>query len=211
MCKGMIGKKLGMTGVFSNDGIYVPVTVVKLGPCVVTQIKTVANDGYNSLQIGFGLKKTKNITKPLQGHYQKSGGGAFEVTREFPVDDPENYQLGQVISPEMFKIGEKVDVVGKSKGRGFSGVIKRHGFSGGRMTHGSHSKRTPGSIGCSAWPAKVVRGKKMPGHYGDARTTVRNMEVVDIRPDENIVLIKGPLPGSRSSLVTVNKVKFANK
>jgi len=207
MCKGLIGKKLGMTGVFASDGTYVPVTVVKLGPCVVTQIKTVANDGYNSLQVGFGEKKAKNITNPLKGHYKKSGGGAFEVTREVPVDDPESYQLGQQITSEIFKVGEKVDVIGKTKGRGFSGVMKRHGFSGGRITHGSHSKRVPGSIGCSAWPSKVIRGKKLPGQYGNERKTVRNLVIVDIRPDEDLVLIKGPLPGSCSSLVMVNKVK----
>lgn len=210
MCKGMIGKKLGMTGVFSSDGKYVPVTVVKLGPCVVTQIKTTAKDGYNSLQIGFGERKEKNITKPLKGHFQKSGDGVFATMREFPVDDPENYQLGQVISLDMFKTGEKVDVIGKTKGRGFSGVMKRHGFHGGRMTHGSHSKRTPGSIGCSAWPAKVIKGKRMPGHYGTEQKTIRNLEIIDVRPEENIVLIKGALPGSRSSLVTVNKVKYSN-
>jgi large subunit ribosomal protein L3 len=208
MCKGLIGKKLGMTSVFASDGTYVPVTVVQLGPCVVTQIKTVANDGYNCLQIGFGQKKQKNITKPLKGHFKKSGG-AFEVTREVPVDDPENYQLGQEITPEIFKIGEKVDVVGKTKGRGFSGVIKRHGFAGGRMTHGGDCKRIPGSIGASAWPSRVIKGKKMPGQYGDARKTVRNMVIVDIRTDENLVLIKGPLPGSRSGLVMVKKVKYS--
>lgn len=208
MCKGMIGKKLGMTGVFAPDGKYMPVTVIQLGPCVVTQIKTVANDGYNSLQIGFGEKKEKNVTKPLKGHFQKSGGTVFEFMREVPVDDPENYELGQTIPMDMFKVGEKVDVVGNTKGRGFSGVMKRHGFGGGRMTHGSHCKRIPGSIGCSAWPAKVFKGKKLPGHYGDVRQTVRNLEIVDIRPDANIVLIKGALPGSRSSLVMVKKVKF---
>lgn len=197
-----------MMGLFSTEGTFVPVTVVQLGPCVVTQIKTIAKDGYNSLQVGFGEKKAKNITKPLKGHFGKSGGGLFEVTREFPVDDPDSYQLGQVISPEMFKIGEKVDVVGNTKGRGFSGVIKRHGFSGGRLTHGSHCKRIPGSIGCSAWPSKVVKGKKMPGQYGNVRKTVRNVVIVDIRPDDNIVLIKGALPGSRSGLVMVKKVKF---
>ena len=208
MCKGIIGKKLGMMGVFSTEGTFVPVTVVKLGPCVVTQIKTIAKDGYNSLQVGFGEKKAKNVTKPLKGHFGKSGDGLFEVTREFPVDDPDSFQLGQVISPEIFKIGEKVDVVGNTKGRGFSGVIKRHGFSGGRKTHGSHCKRIPGSIGCSAWPSKVVKGKKMPGQYGNDRKTVRNLVIVDIRPDDNIVLIKGALPGSRSGLVMVQKVKY---
>jgi len=210
MCKGMIGKKLGMTGIFSRDGKHVPVSVVKLGPCVVTQIKTAAKDGYNALQVGFGEKRAKNITKPLKGHYEKSGGGTFEITKEFPIDDPANFQLGQIISPEIFAVGEKVDVTGNTKGKGFSGVMRRHGFSGGRATHGSHSKRIPGSIGCSAWPSRVIKGKKMPGHFGDAKKTVRNLEIIDIRPDDNIVLIKGALPGSQTGLVTVNKVKFKN-
>lgn len=208
MCKGMIGRKLGMTGVFSPDGRHIPVTVVKLGPCVITQVKTIANDGYNSLQLGFGEKKEKNISKPLIGHYQKSGSGLFEVTKEFPIDDPESYKPGQTISPDIFKVGEKVDVTGNTKGKGFAGVIKRHGFSGGRMTHGSHSKRIPGSIGCSAWPSRVIKGKKMPGHLGNAKKTVRNMEIIDIRADQNIVLLRGALPGSRTGFVVLNKLKF---
>lgn len=210
MCKGLIGKKIGMTGVFLRDGRHVPVTVVKLGPCVVTQIKTAAKDGYNSLQVGFGSKKDKNISKPLKGHYAKSGGGGYEILKEFPIDDPGSYQVGQVISSEIFQIGEKVDVTGNSKGKGFAGVMKRHGFSGGRMTHGSHSKRIPGSIGCSAWPSRVIRGKKLPGHMGNVRKTVRNLEIIDIRPEENIVMLKGALPGSQTGVIMVNKVKFKN-
>lgn len=208
MCKGLIGKKLGMVGVFANDGRYTPVTVVKLGPCVVTQIKTVETDGYNALQIGFGEKKTSRINKPMKGHLGKSGGDGFAFLREVDVDAPEDFTLGQTLPLDMFSIGEKVDVVGTIKGRGFSGVMKRHGFHGGRMTHGSHSKRVPGSIGCSAWPAKVIRGKKMPGHYGVARKTIRNLEIVDVRPDDHLIMIKGALPGSRSGLVTVKKLKY---
>jgi large subunit ribosomal protein L3 len=209
MCKGLIGKKLGMTGLFTNDGRYFPVTVVQVGPCVVTQIKTIETDGYNALQLGFGEKKPSRINKPIQGHLKKSGDGAFAQLREVAVDDPENYTLGQTISLDLFEIGEKVDVVGYSKGRGFSGVMKRHGFSGGRMTHGSHSKRTPGSIGCSAWPAKVIKGKRMPGHYGVERKTIRNLEIVDMRPDENLIMLKGALPGARSAIVTLKKGIFA--
>lgn len=209
MCKGLIGKKLGMTGLFTNDGRHLPVTIVQVGPCVVTQIKTVETDGYSALQLGFGDKKPARINKPVLGHLKKSGESTFAFLREVAVADPENYSLGQTIPPDLFKIGERVDVVGTSKGRGFSGVIKRHGFSGGRMTHGSHSKRTPGSIGCSAWPSKVIKGKKLPGHYGVTRTTVRNLEIVDIRPDDNLIMIKGALPGSRSGMVTVKKGIFA--
>jgi large subunit ribosomal protein L3 len=208
MCKGLIGKKLGMVGVFASDGRHNPVTVVKLGPCVVTQIKTVETDGYNALQIGFGEKKPSRINKPMQGHISKSGNDGFAFLREVEVDSPEDFTLGQTLPLDIFSVGEKVDVVGTMKGRGFSGVIKRHGFHGGRATHGSHSKRVPGSIGCSAWPAKVIKGKKMPGHYGVARKTIRNLEIVDIRADEHLIMIKGGLPGSRSGLVMVKKLKY---
>ena len=208
MCKGLMGKKLGMSGLFLPDGRYVPVTVIEAGPCVVTQIKTEETDGYNALQLGFGNKKESRVNKPLKGHFSKSTSGAFDYVKEFAVTDPSEYSLGQQITLELFKIGEHVDVIGASKGRGFSGVIKRHGFHGGRKTHGSHSHRIPGSIGCSAWPAKVIKGKKMPGRYGNDRKTIRNLEVVDIRPADNIILIKGAVPGAKSGLVTINKLKF---
>ena len=211
MIKGLLGKKLGMTGYFSPQGEYLPVTVIETGPCVVTQIKTLANDGYNALQLGFYEKKKFRVNKPLQGHLKKSGEQCFAFLREFLVDNPDEYSLGQELSLEMFKIGERVDVVGTTKGRGFSGVIKRHGFHGGRKTHGSKSHRIPGSIGCSAWPAKVIRGKKMPGQYGNQRQTVRNLEIVDIRPKENLLLIKGAVPGAKSGLVEVKKPKFQSK
>ena len=208
MFTGLIGKKLGMTGLFTPDGLYVPVTVIEVGPCVVTQIKTEDTDGHNALQLGFGAKKESRVNKPLKGHFSKSASGAFEYMREFAVSDPSAYSLGQEITLEMFKIGEHVDVVGTTKGRGFSGVIKRHGFHGGRKTHGSHSHRIPGSIGCSASPSKVIKGKKLPGRYGNDRRTIRNLEVVDIRPENNIMLIKGAVPGAKSGLVTINKLKF---
>ncbi|MCP5046439.1 MAG: 50S ribosomal protein L3, partial [bacterium] len=182
MCRGLIGKKLGMTGLFSTEGEYMPVTVVQVGPCVVTQIKTIATDGYNALQLGFGEKKESRINKPMEGHFKKSGETRFAFLREVPVDDPGEYNLGQAISLDVFKIGERVDVTGTTKGRGFAGVVKRHGFHGGKKTHGSHSHRIPGSIGCSATPAKVIKGKKMPGQYGNERKTARNLKIVDIRP-----------------------------
>ena len=203
MCKGLIGKKLGMTGLFSSEGKYFPVTVLQAGPCVVTQVKTVATDGYNALQLGFGEKKKSRINKPIKGHLKRSGEGCFERLREFSVDNPGDYKPGQTLSPDMFKVGERIDVTANSKGRGFSGVIKRHGFHGGGATHGSHSHRVPGSIGCSAWPAKVIKGKKMPGHYGNEQKTVRNLEIVDIRLKQNLILVKGAVPGSRSGLVLI--------
>ena len=209
MSYGLIGKKLGMTGLFLPDGRYVPVTVIEAGPCVVTQIKTAEKDGYNALQLGFGEKKESRVNKPLKGHFSKGAAGAFDTLKEFAVGDPAEYDLGQKITLEMFNVGERVNVIGTTKGRGFAGVMKRHGFHGGRKTHGSHSHRIPGSVGCSASPSKIIKGKKMPGRYGNARQTVRNLEVVDIRPEDNLILIKGAVPGAKSGLVTINKLKFS--
>lgn len=211
MSKGLIGKKLGMTSVFTADGQYVPVTVIKAGPCVVTQIKTEAIDGYNALQLGFAEKRASRTNKPDQGHFSKSGGLCFYLVREVAVDDPGAYTLGQNLGPDLFNVGEKVDVIGTSKGRGFAGVVKRHKFGGGRKTHGGKCFRIPGSIGSSAWPSKVVKGKKMPGHFGTDRKTIRNLEIVDVRPEENLILIKGAVPGSRDGMVMIKKLKIAKK
>jgi large subunit ribosomal protein L3 len=207
MIKGMLGKKLGMTSLFGSNGEYIPVTVIEAGPCTVTQVKTVANDGYNALQLGFGNKRKSRVNKPVQGHCEKSGGECFYFFREFKVDNPEEYEPGQTVTLDMFSIGEKIDVSGKNKGRGFSGVTKRHGFTLGRKTHGSHNYRAPGSIGNSAWPSKVIKGKKMPGRYGNARQTMRNLEVVDIRPELNLLLVKGAVPGPVNATVEIKKPK----
>jgi large subunit ribosomal protein L3 len=208
MSRGLLGKKIGMTGLFTPQGQYIPATVIELGPCVVTQIKTRDTDGYDALQLGFGAKKTQRVNKPLQGHFKKSGEQCFEHVKEFAVDNPAEYNLGQEITVSMFKVGERVDIAGKTKGRGFSGTIKRHGFHRGPMTHGSKNIRQPGSIGCSAWPSRVTKGKKMPGQYGNERRTMRNLEIIDIRSDDNLILVKGAVPGSELGLVTVNKLKF---
>ncbi|MEE4357666.1 MAG: 50S ribosomal protein L3 [Desulfococcaceae bacterium] len=205
MCKGLIGKKIGMTAVFSSDRKRIPVTALQVGPCVVTQIKTQATDGYNALQLGFGTRKEKRISRPLKNHLKKSGTKTCAALREFAVSDPRAYSLGQIIGTELFTVGEKIRVTGKTKGRGFAGVVKRHGFGGGRKTHGGKCYRIPGSIGCSAWPSKVMKGKKMPGHYGNEKKTVTNLEIVDIRPEENIILIKGAVPGHRSALLKIEK------
>jgi large subunit ribosomal protein L3 len=205
MSKGLIGKKVGMTGVFTPDGRYVPVTVIEAGPCVVTQIKREDREGYNALQLGFGQRKASRVNRPLKGHLKKSGGSLFSTLREFPVDNPDDFTLGQEITLELFSVGDRVKITGKSKGRGFSGVIKRHGFHRGPMTHGSKNVRPPGSIGCSAWPARVTKGKKMPGQYGHEKKTARNLEIVDIRAEENLILVKGAVPGHRSALVTIRK------
>ena len=211
MSRGLLGKKLGMTGFFTPEGRYLPVTVIEAGPCVVTQIKTRATDGYDALQLGFGEKRKSRVNKPLQGHYKKSGEQCFRYLREFSVDNPEEYNLGQEITVDMFNVGDRVDVVGTSKGRGFAGVIKRYGFHRGPMTHGSRNVRRPGSIGCSAWPAKVIKGKKMPGQYGNDRKTIRNLEIIDIRSEDNVILVKGAVPGAESGVMTVNELKFKQK
>jgi large subunit ribosomal protein L3 len=206
-----MGKKLGMTGLFAPDGRYVPVTVIEAGPCVVTQIKTTATDGYNALQLGFSEVKAKRVTKPRQGHFRKSGETFFRHVQEFPVDNPEAYSLGQKITLEIFSVGERVDVCGTTKGRGFAGVMKKEGFSGGPKTHGSKCHRIPGSIGTSAWPSRVFKGKGMPGHYGVDHQTMQNIEIVDIRPEENILMVKGAVPGPTTGLVAVKKQKIVRK
>jgi large subunit ribosomal protein L3 len=207
MCKGLIGKKLGMTGLFDANGRYIPVTAIEIGPCVVTQVKTKAKDGYNALQLNFGKKLEQRINRPMKGHLAKSGLTSGAILKEVPVENPEDYKLGQVILPDIFEIGEKVDITGITKGRGFSGVIKRHGFHGGKKTHGSHSHRIPGSIGCSATPSKVIKGKKLPGRYGFAKKTIRNLTIVDIREDQYLLLLKGAIPGPKSGLIRVTKTK----
>ena len=197
-----------MSSQFSTLGHQVPVTVLEVGPCVVTQVKTQETDGYNALQVGFLEKREDRINKPLKGHFQRSGGKAYAFVREIPVDDPSEYTMGQTLTVEMFQVGDRVDVSGTSKGRGFTGVIKRWGFRGGRATHGSMFHRAPGSVGASATPAKIIKGRKMPGHYGNQRVTVRNLEIVDIRPDQHLLVVKGAVPGSKSGFVEVRKPKF---
>ncbi len=205
MSTGILGKKIGMTSVFESDGRLVPVTVVQAGPCVVTQIKNIQTDGYNALQLGFGELDAKKINKPDAGHFEKSGGKGFSTLREFRVDNTEEYELGQVVDLSMFALGDKVVISGVSKGRGFQGTIKRHGFSRGPETHGSRNHRKPGSIGQSAWPARVIKGKRMPGHMGCDRITVKNLKVVDIKLEENVILIKGAIPGARTGIVELKK------
>lgn len=207
MSRGLIGKKLGMTVVFTSDGKYVPVTVLKVGPCIIAQIKIDATDGYSALQLGFGEKKKSRIKKPATGHLKKPGIESCECLCEFAPAGTEEYTYGQVLNVEIFNVGERVDVIGTTKGRGFAGVITRHGFSGGRKTHGSHSHRVPGSIGASAWPSRVMKGKKLPGHYGFVRQTVKNLEIIDIRPQDNLILVKGAVPGPKSGLIYVCKPK----
>ena len=205
MVNALIGKKLGMSQLFSPDGEVTPVTVIQVGPCTVTQIKSVASDGYNAVQLGFGEKKPQRTKKPLLGHFKKSGKGPFAVVREVRVDDVGEFELGQEVSADIFQVGELVHVVGKSKGKGFAGTIKRWNFSRGPMSHGGMNKRAPGSIGCSATPARVIKGRKMPGQMGNRSATVKGLMVVDVRPEENIILIRGAVPGGRNGVVFIKK------
>lgn len=206
MIQGILGKKLGMTQVFVSDGRRVPVTVVEAGPCTVLQKKTASADGYNALQVGFSAKKTHRTTKPMMGHFKKADQGAFTYLRELGAENVDDYQVGdQITCGAVFKPGDVIDVTGTSKGKGFQGVVKRWGFSGGRATHGSKFHRAPGSIGMSAWPARVLKGKKMPGQMGNARVTQQGLEIVEVRPEQNLVLIKGAIPGPNHGLVMLRK------
>lgn len=212
MIKAIIGKKLGMTQVFAIDGKRIPVTVVEAGPCTVLQKKSEQTDGYNALQLGFGTKKAQRANKPEMGHVKAAGKGNFVCLREVQADNIDDFNVGdEVTCDSLFTAGDKIDVTGTSKGKGFQGVVKRWGFSGGRATHGSKFHRRPGAIGASASPAKVFKGKKMAGQMGNERSTVQNLEVVEIRPDQNIMLIKGAIPGSRNSLIMLQKAVKAAK
>jgi len=203
MKSGIIGKKLGMTQVFDAEGKVIPVTVIEAGPCVVVQRKTVQNDGYDAIQLGFGPKKGHKTGKPMIGHFRKAGKGAFGVLREVKVATDSQLDAGTEVHVDMFKEGDVVDVTGESKGRGFSGVIKRWNFKGGRATHGSMFHRAPGSIGASAWPSRVLKNMKMAGHYGNERVTTLNLRVVKVQPEKNLLLVRGAVPGARNSLVFV--------
>ncbi|MCA1794315.1 MAG: 50S ribosomal protein L3 [Desulfotignum sp.] len=202
---GMIGKKIGMTSAFTPDGRLVPVTVVQVGPCVVTQVKTRENDGYTALQLGFDEAPVKQLTKPVAGHLKKAGDKGFRVLKEFRTRAVDGIEPGAVLNLDMFAIGEKVTVAGTSKGRGFQGTIKRHGFSRGPETHGNRNHRKPGSIGNSAWPAKVIKGKRMPGHMGVDRETVKNLTIVDIKHKDNLLLLRGAVPGPKTGIVEIHK------
>ena len=201
---GLLGKKIGMTRVYSEEGRAIPVTVIEAGPCTVLQKKSVGKEGYNAIQLGFIAKKDARLNKPLAGHCKAAGKGGFYYIKEFHVDNPEKYEVGQDISlADLFKIGDLIDISGRTKGRGFQGVVKRHGFAGGKKTHGSMFHRRPGSIGCSAWPSRVIKGKKLPGHMGNNKVTKKNLTVVDIRTAENIILVKGSVPGAGQDVLNI--------
>ncbi len=203
MKSGIIGKKLGMTQVFDAEGKVIPVTVIEAGPCVVVQRKTVQNDGYDAVQLGFRPKKAHRVGKPMIGHFRKAGKGSFGTLREVKVPADSQLDAGSEVHVDIFKEGDVVDVTGDSKGRGFSGVIKRWNFKGGRATHGSMFHRAPGSIGASAWPSRVLKNMKMAGHYGNEKVTILNLKVVKVQPEKNLLLVRGAVPGARNSLVFV--------
>jgi len=203
--QGMLGRKIGMSQIFREDGRLVPITVVQAGPCTVTQIKSTDNDGYEAAQVGYS--QVKRLNKPMRGHLAPSNG-LFRYLREMPVDGLDDLQVGQQVNVDLFQPGEKVDVIGTSKGRGFQGTIKRHGFHGGPRTHGQSDRaRAPGSIGAGTSPGRVLKGKKMAGHMGNVRVTVKNLEVVEVDPYRNLLLLKGGVPGAPNGLLIIRKTK----
>ena len=202
--KGILGRKLGMTRVYDENGHSVPVTVIEAGPCTVLQRKTAAKEGYDAVQLGFLKRKPSRMNKAEAGHCKRAGcEGGFYHIREFHVQADDNVEVGQEITlSSLFNVGDKIAISGLSKGRGFQGVVKRHGFAGGRKSHGSNFHRAPGSIGCSAWPSRVLKGKKLPGRMGNERVTQKNLKIIDIR-DDHVLLVHGPVPGAKDGLLNI--------
>lgn len=208
--KGILGKKLGMTQIFTEEGIVVPVTVVEAGPNVVTQVKTVEKDGYNAIQVGFEDAKEKSLNKPQKGHLA-AANVLKKHLKEFRVDVVEEFTVGQEIKADLFAAGEKIDVTGTSKGKGFQGPIKRHGQSRGPESHGSRYHRRPGSMGACSFPGRVFKNKKLAGHMGSVKVTVQNLEVVRVDADKNLILVKGAIPGPKGSMVTIKEAVKSSK
>ena len=211
MKKGIIGRKVGMTQIFDEKGNVIPVTVIEAGPCVVAQVKTEETDGYNAVQLGFGDVKDKHINKPEAGHFTKAKLANKKHLREFRLDSIEGIKVGDEVKADVFVAGEKVDVQGTSKGKGFQGVIKRHGQSRGPMGHGSMYHRRPGSMGSTSTPGRVFKGKKLPGHMGRVTVTIQNLDVVKVDMDKNVLLIKGSVPGTKGAILKVKSAVKASK
>ena len=210
MAKGLIGRKLGMTQVFVGGEELIPVTVVEAGPCTVVQKKTQQTDGYDAIQLGFGAIKPHRVNQPELGHFKKSGAVPTRVLKEIRVDDADAYEVGQVLTAELFKPGDRVDVTGLSRGKGYQGVIKRHGFSGGPGGHGSMFHRKPGGIGAAESPGRVFKGKKLPGQMGNKRVTVQNLQVVEVDLERNTIMLRGAVPGGKNGAVVLrNAVKLS--
>ncbi|MEI6775263.1 MAG: 50S ribosomal protein L3 [Chloroflexales bacterium] len=205
MISGLLGRKLGMMQVFSDKGEVIPVTVIAAGPCIVTQVRTVERDGYAAVQIGYEQVEPRKLTKPQQGHL-KAANALLRYLREFPADNPQEHTPGEVINVELFKPGQKIDISGTSKGHGFTGVVKRWGFHGGPKTHGQSDRhRAPGSIGAGTTPGRVWKGQKMAGRTGGKRVTIQNLEVVEVLPEKNLILVKGSVPGARTGLIEIRR------
>lgn len=206
---GIIGKKLGMTSIFDEQGKLIPCTVIEAGPCIVTQVRNSEVDGYNAIQLAFGEKKEKNTAKAQIGHFKKANTTPKAEVVEFKLDDPEfnSLQLGESVTVDRFNVDEFVDVIGTSKGKGFQGVVKRHGFSGvGGQTHGQHNRmRAPGSMGASSWPSRVFKGMRMAGQTGNERVKVQNLRIVKVLPEKNLIFLKGAVPGNKGSFVTIER------
>ena len=205
MNKGILGKKLGMTQVFTEEGNVIPVTVIEAGPCVVTQVKTQDKDGYNAVQVGYDEIREKLVNKPLKGHFDKAGVPYRRYVREFRFDNAEEYQVGQEIKVDVFAEGDRVDITGNSKGKGFAGNIKKWGHGRGPMSHGSHYHRGPGAMSAAASPGRVFKNKKLPGRMGNRRTTVQNLEIVKVDTERNLLLVKGAVPGAKGNLVMIKE------
>ena len=205
MKKAILARKVGMTQVFDDNGTLTPVTVLQAGPCTVTQVKTIENDGYNSVQVGFGEIRDILVNKPRKGHFAKAGVDNQRFIREFRLDNASDYELGQEIKADIFEEGDKIDATATSKGKGFQGVIKRHNFGRGPETHGSKHHRHHGSSGASATPGEVAKGKKMPGQMGNERVTIQNLEIVRVDAENNLILVKGSVPGPKKALVTLKE------
>lgn len=203
MKKGLIGKKIGMTQIFNEEGKVIPVTVIEAGPCVVSQVKTEETDGYNSIQLGFGAIKESKVNKPERGHFTKANIAPARYLREFRVDSIEDVKVGDELKADIFMAGDKIDIQGTSKGKGFQGVIKRHGQHRGPMGHGSMYHRRPGSMGANSTPGRVFKGKKLPGHMGAETVTIQNLEVIKVDLDKNIILVKGSVPGAKGSILKI--------
>ena len=211
MKKAILATKVGMTQSFNDDGVLVPVTVLQAGPCVVTQVKTLENDGYKAVQVGFVDKREKLVNKPVKGHFDKAGATYKRYVREFRFDNAEEYSVKDEIKADVFAAGDKVDATAVSKGKGFQGAIKRHGQHRGPMTHGSKFHRHQGSNGSATTPGRVFKGKGMPGHMGSKQVTVQNLEIVRVDAENNLLLVKGAVPGPRKSLVTLKETVKAAK
>lgn len=211
MKKAILATKVGMTQIFNEDGVLTPVTVLQAGPCVVTQIKTVENDGYSAVQVGFADKRAKLVNKPLKGHFDKAGVSYKRYIKEFKFENAADYTLAQEIKADIFEAGDKVDATAISKGKGFQGAIKRHGQHRGPMAHGSKFHRHQGSNGACSDPSKVFKGKGMPGHMGAKKITIQNLEIVKVDVENNLLLVKGAVPGPKKSLVTIKETVKAGK